>query len=105
MGDPLAGRVAIVTGAGMGLGKGIARRFAREGASVVIAELRAERGERTADEIGRELGGKARSVSIDVSHRDQVQCMVDETVETDGRPTGVEASGVAVKPRLARPEH
>jgi len=85
MGDRLAGRVAIVTGAGMGIGKGIARRFAREGARVVVAEIRAEEGEHTTHEIDRELGGAARFAPVDVSDKEQVQRMVDETIALDGR--------------------
>jgi NAD(P)-dependent dehydrogenase (short-subunit alcohol dehydrogenase family) len=85
MGDRLAGRVAIVTGAGMGIGKGIARRYAREGARVVIADVRAEHGERAADEIGRDFGAPARFLHVDVGRRDQVQRMVDETIASDGR--------------------
>ena len=51
MGERLAGRVAVVTGAGMGIGRGIARRLAREGAAIVVADIRDDLGERTAREI------------------------------------------------------
>jgi NAD(P)-dependent dehydrogenase (short-subunit alcohol dehydrogenase family) len=85
MGDRLAGRVAIVTGAGMGIGRGIARRYAREGCRVVVAELRADLGARTAAEIRSELGGEARHLTVDVGRRDDVRRMVDDTVATEGR--------------------
>jgi len=84
MGDRLAGRVAIVTGAGMGIGRGIARRYAREGCRVVVAEVRAEHGERTAADI-HELGGDARFAAVDVGRRGDVERMVAETVATEGR--------------------
>jgi len=85
MTDRLAGRVAIVTGAGMGIGRGIARRYAREGCRVVIAELRAEQGERTAAEIRAALGGAARFAAVDVGRRGDVEQMVADTVATEGR--------------------
>ena len=64
VGDRLAGRAAIVTGAGMGIGRGVARRLAREGAAIVVAELRADAGERVTGEL--EALGARREVR---SHR------------------------------------
>jgi NAD(P)-dependent dehydrogenase (short-subunit alcohol dehydrogenase family) len=75
----LAGRVALVTGAGQGIGRGIALRFAAEGAKVCVAELKAHRGERTAQEI-RDRGGEAIAVAADVGRRADVETMVAETV-------------------------
>ncbi|MGI5326492.1 SDR family NAD(P)-dependent oxidoreductase [Actinomadura nitritigenes] len=76
MSDALAGRSAIVTGAGDGIGRGIARRFAAEGARVLVAELNAETGERVARELAEEFGADARFVPTDVTDRDQVEAMV-----------------------------
>ena len=84
MGDRLAGRVAIVTGAGEGIGRGIARRYAREGARLVVAEVRAEWGERTVDELRDELGAEAHAVHTDMGKKNEVLRMVDEAVATFG---------------------
>jgi NAD(P)-dependent dehydrogenase (short-subunit alcohol dehydrogenase family) len=85
MGDRLVGRVAIVTGAGMGIGRGIARRYAREGARVVVADVRADHGEQTVADIHRDFGVPARFLHVDVGRRDDVQQMVDGVAEADGR--------------------
>ena len=79
----LAGRVAIVTGAGQGIGRGIALVFAREGARVCVAELKAHRAERTAEEI-RTAGGEAIALTVDVGRRADVERMVADTVARFG---------------------
>src|SRR5690606_33776538 len=80
----LDGKVAIVTGSGQGIGRGIAIVYARAGAHVVVAELKERRAQRTADEITRE-GGSALARTVDVSRREQVDAMVARTVERFGR--------------------
>jgi NAD(P)-dependent dehydrogenase (short-subunit alcohol dehydrogenase family) len=75
----LAGKVAIVTGAGQGIGWGIARVFAHEGARVCAADLKGHRAERTASEI-REAGGEAMSSIVDGGRRADVEAMVAEVV-------------------------
>ena len=69
------GRVAIITGAGSGIGRAIALRFARAGASVVVADLKLEAAEET-DRVIRAGGGDAIAVAVDVSRENEVQELV-----------------------------
>jgi len=77
----LKDKVAIVTGGGGALGGGAARGMAREGASIVIADMKG--GEETAADICR-AGGKAIAVKCDVSHKESVDAMVAEAVKAFG---------------------
>ena len=73
-------KVAIVTGAGRGIGKAIALAFAREGAAVVVVSRTLSEVEQTADQI-RSTGGHVLSLRIDVSKREDVDKMVKSTVQ------------------------
>jgi len=79
----LAGKTALVTGAGSGIGRASAVRFAREGANVVVADIAEESGRRTAELI-EDTGGDAIFVDVDVSDPASVERMVEATVETYG---------------------
>jgi 3-oxoacyl-[acyl-carrier protein] reductase len=84
----LRDKVAVVTGAASGFGAGIARRFAAEGAKVVLADLSDAAGEQVAAEIAADAGaagGAAAYVHADVTDGAQVTAMIGAAVETFGR--------------------
>lgn len=92
----LAGKVAIVTGAGQGIGAAIARRFAQEGARVVVAEIRAAPAGEVATSITA-AGGEAVAVPADVADPGSVQALADRTAELFGPPEIlVNNAGIAV---------
>ena len=80
MTDELAGKVAIVTGGGSGIGRATVERFVEAGARVVIADVDAEAGRA----LAAELGDVAAFQQTDVTDADQVQALVDSTVERFG---------------------
>ena len=79
------GKVAIITGAGRGIGKAIAERLASEGADVVICDVDKEAAERTAEEIRSKYSVKAIAISADVANEGDVNSMVEETIKNFGR--------------------
>ena len=79
----LAGKVALITGGGSGIGRATAALFAREGARVAVADRDVEGGSETVDQI-RSAGGEAAFVEVDVSLVDDCRKMVDETVAAFG---------------------
>ncbi|MGB3067753.1 MAG: SDR family oxidoreductase [Ottowia sp.] len=80
----VAGKSIIITGAGGGIGEGIARRLAEEGASVIVCDINAQLGEQVAASI-RTSGGKAVFCAADVTQGDQVQALVEATLKTNGK--------------------
>jgi NAD(P)-dependent dehydrogenase (short-subunit alcohol dehydrogenase family) len=77
------GKVAIVFGAGSGIGAAVSRQLGAEGAEVVVADLNAEAARDIAAEI-RSSGGKALDIAVDVADSDAVQKSIEFTVETCG---------------------
>jgi 3-oxoacyl-[acyl-carrier protein] reductase len=77
----LRDKIAIITGAGSGFGEGMAKRFAEEGAKVIVADLNAVGAERVAGEIGK----AAMAFAADVSREADVRAMVERAMEAHGR--------------------
>jgi len=79
----LDGKVALITGAGTGIGRATARAMAAEGAKVVVAEINAEAGEQTA-QIVAQAGGDCIAVATDVTQEDSVRAAIDAAVRQYG---------------------
>ena len=80
----LKGQIAIVTGAGRGIGRAIALELARQGADIVIAEMDQAGAKRTAEEVGA-LGRRSLAVATDVTSRADLRAMVDRAKAEFGR--------------------
>ena len=93
----LSGKVAIVTGAGSGIGRAIALRFAAEGAAVVVNDLVADAAQRVAKEI-EAAGGRAQPFPGDVSDARRVEALVREAVGRFGRLDVLVNNAAAVVP-------
>jgi 3-oxoacyl-[acyl-carrier protein] reductase len=81
----LKDKVAIVTGAGSGIGQGIAMRFATEGAKVVVAELDQRKAAATAAQIAETTRSEALAIPTNVARLEDVNAMVTKTLERFGR--------------------
>ncbi len=84
MTDRLSDKVAIVTGGADGIGRGIVRRFAREGARVLLADIDDDRATRVAEDCRSAVGADVRFVHADVTVKDETLAMVDAAREAWG---------------------
>lgn len=80
----LKGKSAIVTGAGQGIGRGIAQILAKEGAEVIVADLNLENAGKVVAEI-KEKGGRAIAVKCDVTQKSEVDAMIDKAISEFGK--------------------
>ncbi len=80
----LEGKVAIITGAAMGMGEQTAKLFSEAKAKVVIADFNEEKGRAVTEEIN-QSGGEAAFIKVDISNAEDVRKMVEFTVETYGK--------------------
>ncbi len=93
----LKDKVAIVTGGGSGFGEGIVKRYAKEGAKVVVNDINRQSGDRVVREI-QAAGGEAMFIKADVASSSEVKAMIDETVGRWGRlDTMVNNAGITHK--------
>ena len=100
--DTLSGKVAIITGASSGIGRGIAERLGREGASVVVNYNSDEAGARETAEAIKASGAKAAIVQGDMRRHEHTEKLFKECLETFGRPDIlVNNAGVGVLKPLA----
>ncbi len=101
-GERLAGKISIVTGAGSGIGRAIALRFAGQGSAVAVVDLNVPTAEQVANEI-RASGGKAFAVRADVSVSADVNAMVSEVVaHFGGVSVLVNCAGIVVRSSLEK---
>src|SRR6476646_817632 len=87
-------KVAVITGAGSGIGRVMAKRFAAEGAAVAVIDWKGEKAEEVAAEIGKD-GDRAHAIRADVSQGSDVKAMVSEVASRLG-PVDVLVNNAAI---------
>jgi dihydroanticapsin dehydrogenase len=104
--DRLEGKVALITGGAGAIGQATARRFASEGATVVVADREASRAEDVAAAL-RDTGAEAMGIAVDVTSESSVQALVDRATDTYSRIdilftcAGILVSGTVIETSLA----
>lgn len=99
--EQFAGKIAFVTGAGSGIGRAAALAFAREGASVVVADVSEPGGQETV-RLVEKLGGRAIAVRCDVTRSDDIKAALARTTETFGR-LDFAFNNAGIEPKSAAP--
>src|SRR5437660_10444324 len=96
----LAGKVAVVTGGGSGIGRGIVLAMAKEGADIAIPDIQVLNAEKAADEV-KALGRRVLAMKCDVTSTSAAQLMVDRTRDVLGRiDVLVNNAGIASPPGM-----
>ena len=100
MSGQLNGKVALITGGALGIGRATALTFAREGAKLIIADMNEDGGQQTVHMIT-EHGGEATFVQVDVSRATEVEALISKTVQTYGRlDCAHNNAGIGSRPRV-----
>ncbi|TML59047.1 MAG: SDR family NAD(P)-dependent oxidoreductase, partial [Actinobacteria bacterium] len=94
----VAGRVVIITGAGQGIGRGMAHHLGRNGAAIVVAEWKEHRAKRTVEELTA-LDVPAIAAVCDISQKDQVDEMVSRTIAHFGKVDGLINNAQTFRPQ------
>src|SRR3546814_18968896 len=102
--DRLKGKVAVVTGAGSGIGLATAKRFAAEGAKVGVADLNGETARGVIAEI-EYAGGEALALAIDVGSGSKVRSMIDTTIRTFGKIAVLHNTAANTTLQVEKKEH
>ena len=99
MAGRLTGKVAVITGAGSGIGESCALLFAKEGAKITASDARADTSEASARQVSA-AGGEALAIAADVTKRSDVEKLISSTIKRFGR-VDIVVNSAGVTPRAA----